>query len=168
MAELLDDVVGEVLECIQCCDHLVIVEGFRHSLAEEEDSLEHVHSGLMDSCLEESRLPLRVTCIFSVIVVVIFDGRFVRVNAPITPRLSDLFQGLKLSARHQSFLRVLRVHPPSCHCKALSQVRVGRHKSSVGQSCDWLLQVNGRAIGCHGLVLVVTQRSSQHGSDKLI
>ncbi len=63
--ELLDDVVSEVSECIQCCDHLVVVEGFRRSLAEEKDSLEHVHSGLMDSCLKESRFPLRVTCVFS-------------------------------------------------------------------------------------------------------
>jgi hypothetical protein len=61
MAELLDDVVSEVLECIQCCYHLVIVEGFCRSLAEEKDSLEHVHSDLADSCLEESLFPLRVT-----------------------------------------------------------------------------------------------------------
>ncbi len=71
-AELLDDVVSEVLECIQCCDCLVVVEGFRRSLAEEKDYLEHVHSGLVDSCLKKSRFPLRVTCIFSVIVIVIF------------------------------------------------------------------------------------------------
>ncbi len=132
-AELLDDVVSEVLECIQCCDHLVIVEGFRCSLAEEKDSLEHVHHGLEDSCLGESRFPLRVTHIFvSVIVIVIFNSQFVRVNAPITPRLLDLFQGFKLSVRHQCFLQVLRAHPPSCHCKALSQFRVGQRKSSVG------------------------------------
>ncbi len=74
-AELLDeDVVSEVLECIQCCDHLVVVEGFRRSLAEEKDSLEHVHSGLADSCLEESRFPMRVNFIFRVIGVVIFGG----------------------------------------------------------------------------------------------
>ncbi len=73
MAELLDDVVSEVSECIQCCDHLVIVEGFRRSLAKEKDYLEHVHSGLADSCLEESLFPLRVTCFFSIIVIVIFD-----------------------------------------------------------------------------------------------
>ncbi len=73
-AELLDDVISEVLECIQCCEHSVVVEGFRCSLAEEKDSLEHVHSGLADSCLEESLFPLRVTCFFSIIVVVIFDG----------------------------------------------------------------------------------------------
>ena len=66
MAELLDDIISEV--------HLVIVEGFHHSLADEKDSLEHVHSGLVDSCLKESRFPLRVTFIFSVIVIVIFDG----------------------------------------------------------------------------------------------
>ncbi len=68
-AEPLDDVLSEVLECIQCCDHLVVLEGFCRSLAEEKDSLEHVQSGLADSCLKESRFPLRVTCIFSVILV---------------------------------------------------------------------------------------------------
>jgi hypothetical protein len=76
-AKLLDDVVCEVSECIQCSDHLVVVEveGFCRSLAEEKDSLEHIHSGLVDSCLKESRFPLRVTCIFSVVVVVvIFDS----------------------------------------------------------------------------------------------
>jgi hypothetical protein len=73
-AELIDDVICEVLECIQCGDHLVIVQGFCHSLAEEKDSLEHVYSGLADSCLEESRFPLRATCIFSIIVIFIFDG----------------------------------------------------------------------------------------------
>jgi hypothetical protein len=76
-AELPNDVVSEVLECIQCGDDLVVVEGFCRSLAEEKDFLEHVHSGLADSCLEESRSPLRVTCIFSIIVVVVFDGQFV-------------------------------------------------------------------------------------------
>jgi hypothetical protein len=40
-AELLDDVVSEVLEFIQVCNHLVIIEGFRRSLAEKKDSLEH-------------------------------------------------------------------------------------------------------------------------------
>ncbi len=38
-AKLLDDVVGEVLEFIQGCNHLVIVEGFRRSLAEKKDLL---------------------------------------------------------------------------------------------------------------------------------
>jgi hypothetical protein len=108
-AELLDDVVSEILECIQCSDHLVIVEGFYCSLAEEKDSLEHVHSGLADSCLEENWFPLRVTRIFSIVVVVIFDGRFVGVNARVAPRLSASFQGFKPSARHQPFLQVLRV-----------------------------------------------------------
>ncbi len=64
-------------------------------------------------------------------------------------------------------MHVLRAHPPSCHCKALSQVNVEQRKLSVGQSCDWLLQVKGRAIGRRGSVLVVAQRSSQRGSDKL-
>jgi hypothetical protein len=50
-AELLDDVVGEVSKYVQCGDHLVFVEGFCCSLAEEKDFLEHVHSGLLDSLL---------------------------------------------------------------------------------------------------------------------
>ncbi len=130
-AELLDDVISEVSECIQCCDHLVVMEGFCCSLAEEKESFEHVHSGLTDSCLEESRFPLRVTCIFSVVAVVNFDGQFVKVNALLTPCLSTSFRGFKLSVRHQPFLQVLRVQPQgtlfpsrsSCNCKALSQIK---------------------------------------------
>jgi hypothetical protein len=124
-AEFLDDVVSEVLEYIQGGDHLVIVEGFHHSLAEEKDSLEHVHSVLVDSCLKESRFPLRVTCIFSIIIAVVFiDGQFVRVNASLTLHLATGFQGFKLSAGHQPFLQGLRVGPClSCHCEALSQVK---------------------------------------------
>ncbi len=128
MAELFDDVVDEVSEYVQGGDHLVVVEGFCGFLAEEKDFLEHVHSVLADSCLEESLFLLRVTCIFSVIVVVIvIDGRFVRVNAPLTPCLAMGFQGFKLSMRHQPFLQDLRVDPcgiPSHHCMALSQVKV--------------------------------------------
>jgi hypothetical protein len=127
-AELLDDFVVEVSEYVQGGDHLVIIEGFHCSLAEEKISLEHVHSVLADSCLEESWFSLRVACIFSIIIVivVIIDGRFVGVNAPLTPRLAMGFQGFKLSARHQPFLQGLRAGPsqiPSCHCKALSQVK---------------------------------------------
>jgi hypothetical protein len=99
-AELLDDVVGEVSKYVQGGDHLVVVEGFCRSLAEEKDSLEHVHSGLTDSCLKESRFPLRVTCIFRVVVLVVIDGRFVGVNAPLMPHLAIGFQGFKLSARY--------------------------------------------------------------------
>ncbi len=125
-AELLDDVISQVLECIQCSDHLVVGEGFCCSLAEEKASLEHVQSGLADSCLKGSWFPLRVTCIFSIVVVVVFDGLFVGVNAPLMLRLLASFQGFKLSARHQPFLQVLRAQPqgipsPSCssrHCKA--------------------------------------------------
>jgi hypothetical protein len=128
-AELLDDDIGDVLEYVQCGNHLVVVEGFRRSLAEEKDSLENVHSGLADSCLEESWFPLRVTCIFNavVVVIVVINGRFVGVNAPVMPCLLTSFQGFKLSARHQPFLQSLRVAPhriPSYHCKVLSQVKV--------------------------------------------
>jgi hypothetical protein len=71
MAELLDDVVGEVSKYIQGGDHLVIVESYRRSLAEEKDSLEHIDCVLADSCLEEGRVPLKVFCFFSVVVVII-------------------------------------------------------------------------------------------------
>jgi hypothetical protein len=96
MAELLDDVISEVLEYIQGCNHLVIVEGFRRSLAEKKDLLEHVNGGLADPSLEGSSFLLQVIFIF----VFVLDSRFVRVNAPVTPSLSTLFEGFKLSARH--------------------------------------------------------------------
>jgi hypothetical protein len=48
-AELLDDVIGEVLEYVQGRNHLVIVEGFhRRPLAKNKDLLEHVNGGLTD------------------------------------------------------------------------------------------------------------------------
>jgi hypothetical protein len=74
IAELLDDVVGEVLEYIQGCNHLVIVEGFRRSLAEKKDSLEHVNGGLVDPCLKGSSFLLRVIPIVTVIFIFILDG----------------------------------------------------------------------------------------------
>ena len=110
MAELLDDVVGEVMEYIQGHDHLVIEEGFRCSLAEKKDSLEHVNSGLADPSLEGSSFLLWVIFIFVFVLVLILDGQFLRVNAPVMPSLSMSFEGFKLSARHQPFLQGLRVH----------------------------------------------------------
>ncbi len=135
MAELLDDVVGEVSECIQGCHHLVVIEGFRRSLAEKKDSLEHVNGGHADPGLKGSRFLLWV--IFIVIFVFVLDGHFIRVNAPITPSLSTLFEGFKLSARHQPFLQGLRVYSEgisfpspgwqwrrwSSHCRRSSPVR---------------------------------------------
>ncbi len=50
--ELLDNVVGKVLEYIQGCNHLVIVEGFRRPLAKKKDSLDYVNGGLADPSLE--------------------------------------------------------------------------------------------------------------------
>ncbi len=90
-AELLDDVISEVLEYIQGRNHLVIVEGFRHSWAEKKDLLEHVNSGLADPSLEGSSFLLRV--IFIVIFIFVLDGLFVRVNAPVTPNLLMSFEG---------------------------------------------------------------------------
>ncbi len=71
MAELLDDVVSEVSKYIQGGDHLVVVEGYCRSLAEEKDSLEHIDCVLADSCLDDSRVPLTVFCFFSIIIVII-------------------------------------------------------------------------------------------------
>jgi hypothetical protein len=67
-AELLDDVISQVLEYIQGCNHLVIVEGFCCSLAEKKDSLEHVNSGLMDPSLKGRSFLLWV------IFIIILDG----------------------------------------------------------------------------------------------
>jgi hypothetical protein len=157
-AELLDDVIGEVLKYIKGGDHLVVIEGFRRSMAEEKYSLEHADCVLANSCLNEGRFTFRVACIFSVvIVIVVFNSRFVRVDAPLMPRSMMGFQGFKLSARHQPFLEVLRLLPClSCHCKALSQVKVKQHTPSVNWLqlvivsqwlCNWLSRINaaGRA-----------------------
>ncbi len=72
-AELLDDVISEVSEYIQGCNHLVIKEGLRPSLVEKKDLLEHVNGGRADPSLERSSFFLRV--IFAVFVLVlILDG----------------------------------------------------------------------------------------------
>ncbi len=102
MAELLDDVVSEVTEYIQGHNHLVIVEGLRHSLAEKKDSLEHVNGGFPDPSLKGSSFLLRV--IFIIIFGFVLDGLFIRVNTPVASSLSASFKGFKLSARHQTFL----------------------------------------------------------------
>ncbi len=73
-AELLDDVVSEVLEYIQGCNHLVIVEGFHRSLAEKKDLLEHVNGGCVDPSLEGSRFLLRVIFIFVFVFILISDS----------------------------------------------------------------------------------------------
>jgi hypothetical protein len=111
MAELLDDVVCEVLEYIQSRHHLVIVEGFRCSLAEEKDMLEHVNCGRADPGLEGSRFLLQVIFMFIFVlglISLVTDGLFIRVNAPVTPSLLTSFEGFKLSARHQPFIKGLR------------------------------------------------------------
>ncbi len=115
MAELLDDVVGEVTEYIQGHNHLVIVEGFRRSLAEKKDSLEHVNRGLADPSLKGSSFLLWVIPIVTIIFVFVLDGCFVRVNASLAPGLSYSFPAFKLSARHQPLLQVLRAHPIWSH-----------------------------------------------------
>jgi hypothetical protein len=75
MAELLDDVIGEVSKYIKGGDHLVVIEGFPCSLAEEKDSLKHVDCVFADSCLDKGRFTLRVFCFFSVaVIIVVFDS----------------------------------------------------------------------------------------------
>jgi hypothetical protein len=70
-AELLDDVVGEVLKYVQGCNHLVIVEGFCHPLAKKKDLLEHINSGMADPSLEGDSILLRVII---AVFVFILDG----------------------------------------------------------------------------------------------
>ncbi len=72
-AELLDYVISEVSEYIQGCNHLVIVEGFRRSLAEKKDSLEHVNGGCADPSLKGSSILSRVIVVILVFVL-ISDG----------------------------------------------------------------------------------------------
>ncbi len=108
MAELLDDVVGEVLEYIQSHHPLVVVEGFRRSLAEKKNTLEHVNCGRADPGLEGSRFFMRVIFIFVFVLGLVTDGLFIRVNAPVMPSLLTSFEGFKLSARHQPFMKGLR------------------------------------------------------------
>jgi hypothetical protein len=107
-AELLDDVVGEVLEHIQSCHHLVIVEGFHCSLAEKKDTLEHVNCGRVDPGLKGSRFFMRVIFIFVLVLSLVTDSLFIRVNAPVTPSFLTSFKGFKLSARHQPIMKGLR------------------------------------------------------------
>ncbi len=108
MAELLDDVVGEFSEHIQSYHHLVVVESFRHSLAEKKDTLEHVNCGRADPGLKGSRFFMQVIFIFVFVLGLVTDGLFIKVNAPVTPSLSKLFKGFKLSGRHQPFMKGLR------------------------------------------------------------
>ncbi len=119
MAELLDDVISEVLEYIQGHNHLVIVKGFRRLLAEKKDSLEHVNSGVTDPSLKGNSYLLWVIFVF----VFVLDGQFVRVNAPVTPSLSTSFKGFKLSARHQPFLQGLRAHSERITSPRLGRLR---------------------------------------------
>ncbi len=117
-AELLD-----VSEYIQGCNHLVIVEGFRCSLAEKKDLLEQVSGGRADPSLEGSSFLLRVIFIF----VFVLDGQFVRVNAPVTPSLSTLFKGFKLCTRHQPFLQGLRAHSEGISSPCLGRLQWPSH-----------------------------------------
>jgi hypothetical protein len=74
-AELLDDVIGEVSKYIKGGDHLVVIEGFCRSLAEEKYSPEHDDCVLANSCLNKGRFTLRVFCFFSIVVtIVLFDS----------------------------------------------------------------------------------------------
>jgi hypothetical protein len=178
-AELLDDVISEVLEHIQSRHHLVIVEGFCHSLAEEKDMLEHVNCGRADLCLEKSRFLLRVIFIFIFVLGLVTDDLLIRVNAPVTLSLLTSFKGFKLSARHQPFMKGLQALSEgisfpsprrrrrwSSHCRWSSPVRLDDVSC---QSVDCAMVVAGQWSVARGpwSVPAVVQRSSQRGSDKL-
>jgi hypothetical protein len=111
---------------------LVIIEGFSRPLAKEKDLLKHINSGLADPGLKgNSILLLVIIAVF--VLIIISDGRFIRVLALVMPSLSTCLEGLKLSTRHQHFLPDLGAqsigispspHPGfgiSCHCEG--QVR---------------------------------------------
>ena len=113
-AELLDDVVGEVLEYIQSCHHLVVVERFCRSLVEKMDLLEQVSGGHADPGLKKSDYHSRgMVTVF--VLVLILDGRFVRVLALVTPSLLTSFAGFILSTRHQHFPPGLGAQSSSPH-----------------------------------------------------
>jgi hypothetical protein len=144
-AKLLDDVDGEVLEYIQSRHHLVVVEGFHHPLAKKEYLLEHINSGLADPSLEGNSI-LSWVIVAVLVFVLILDGQFIRVNAPIMTSLSTSLEGIILSARHQAFLpglgaRSIGISPSSrrwcrisCHCEG--QVRSGQTTFVVSRLCD--------------------------------
>ncbi len=144
-AELLDDVVGEVSEYIHSRHHLVDVDGFRHHLAKKKDLLEHINSGLADPSLEGNNiLSWVIAAVF--VLVLILDGQFVIVNAPIILSLSTCLEGFILSARHQAFLpdlgvRSIGISPSSCQCCGISCHCEGQVQSSwttfvVSCPCD--------------------------------
>jgi hypothetical protein len=165
MAELLDDVVGEVMEYIQGHNHLVIVEGFRRSLAEKKDSLEHVNGGLAVPCLEESSFLFRVISIVTVIFVFVLDGRFVRVNTSLV--LVLLFPGLQTDREASaslagsegvSYMVSLPRAPVVLPLPGVKSGQVEQCKLSVGHAM---------VVAGQWSVPAVARRSSQHGSGKL-
>jgi hypothetical protein len=64
---------------------------------------------------------MQVIFIFVFVLGLVTDGLFIRVNAPVTPSLSTLFEGFKLSARHQPFMKGLWAHS-----EGISFLRPGR------------------------------------------
>ncbi len=99
---------------------MVIVEGFHYSLAEKKDWLELVSGVCVDPSLKGSNFLSRVIFIVFVLIL-ISDSLLVRVNAPVTPSLLTLFEGFKLSSRHQHF-------PPGLGARSIgiSSLRLGR------------------------------------------
>jgi hypothetical protein len=91
-AELLDDVVGGVSEYIQSYHHLVVVEGFCRSLAEEKDMLGHVNCGRADPGLKGSRFLLQVIFIFIFVLGLV---SLVTSQCPCHAELADIVQRLQ-------------------------------------------------------------------------
>ncbi len=179
LAELLDNVVGKISEHIQSCHHLVVVEGFCRSLAEMKDTIEHVSCGRADPGLKGSRFLMQVIFIFDFVLGLVTDGFFIRVNAPVMPSLSTLFEGFKLSARHQLIMKGLRARSEgisfpsprrqrwwSSHCRRSSPVRSDNVSC---QSVNRAMVVAGQWSVVRGpwFMPAVARRSSQRGSDEL-
>ncbi len=150
---------------------LVIIEGFSRPLAKEKDLLKHINSGLADPGLEgNSILSQVIVAVF--VLVLISEGQFVRVFAPVMLSLSMCLKGLKLSTRHQHFppglgaqsIGISPSPPPRIRdilpLQGSSPVKLDNvsHQSVVRR----LSRVNGPWS-----VPVVVRRFSQRGSDEL-
>ncbi len=150
---------------------LVIVEGFSRPLAKEKDSLKHINSGLADPGLEgNSILSQVIVAIF--ILVLISDGQFVRVLAPVMPSLLTCLEGLKLSARHQHFplglgAQSIGISPsPPPRIRYILPLRGSSLVKLDDLSCQSVVQ---QSLWVNGpwSVPAVMRRSSQCGSDEL-
>jgi hypothetical protein len=150
---------------------LVIIEGFSRPLAKEKDLFKHINSGLADSGLKGNSILLQVI-VAVLVLVLISDGRFVRVLAPVTPSLSTCHEGLKLSARHQHCppglgAQSIGIFPsPPPRIWDILPLRGSSPVKLDNVSCQSVVQQSSRVNGPWS-VPAVARRSSQRGSDEL-